>query len=144
MQIEIYADNLIKKDVIKNPMREYLSVLIQIDGKILFRKELAFDTYTLPYLESGAGSVEALVAAISDHEAKAITEKLTICEYLPGLTNKIRYFLVDLETEAKKLKPDFLWMDSLEALSFLEDNIPSNERGYQLQTREFIALTNLL
>jgi 8-oxo-dGTP pyrophosphatase MutT (NUDIX family) len=158
MLIEIYADNLTKKDISKNFHRSARGILLK-EGKLLLLHSKKLDYYMLPgggieknELETSCIQREMLEETGIEVEVEKKT--VTVKEYFPNGSFEANYYFVKylnqdlskmtLTEEEKDLDIEQLWFDIDEALTLLDTHESDFKYAYNIMQREFIALINSL
>ncbi len=158
MLIEIFADNLTKKDISSNFHRATRGILIK-DGKLLLLHSKDLDYYMLPGGgiepdESETSCIKREMLEETGIEVEVVEKTVTVKEYFPNGSFEANYYFVKfikqdlskmtLTEEEISLDIEQIWLDVNDALTLLDTHESSFEYAYNIMQREFIALINSL
>jgi 8-oxo-dGTP pyrophosphatase MutT (NUDIX family) len=158
MILEIFADNLKKKDQSQHKYRSSRAI-IKKDQKVLLLYSKKLDYYMLPggRIEPGESPQECIIREVKEetgYHVKALAETLVIKEYFDDSTWESHFFLCEL-TDEQPISPsltdeehyldiELKWFDSIDALTLLDTHDSSFSKASNIMQREFLALTNSL
>lgn len=158
MLIEVYADNLSKKDISNNWHFASRAIVLH-ENKILLLHAKKYDLYMLPGggIEKGETPEDACVRELKEETGftgKITKKTVVIKEYFPEASWESHFFLVDISNEEKKsvnfteeevsLGIEEKWFSIDEALNLLDTHDSSFHMGSNIMQREFIAIINSL
>lgn len=156
MKIEIFADNLTKKDISNNRFHSARTVFLK-EGKVLLLHTKKYDYYTLPggNQEKGETLEETAVRETREETGYIVNVKnktVTIVEYFPEATWESHYFLVEqdqeslvekeLNEEEQEFEWETIWLDLDEALILLDNHDSKYYKATNVMQREFLAIIN--
>lgn len=158
--IELFADDMIVSDIVKEPRHQAARAIIMRKREILLLHYTTEDFYLLPggTKERGERLERCLRREVMEETGlriKVNEQRLVIREYYPDVTYENHYFLTRLlskkvftekinQTDAEKAAGiEWVWMDVHEAISLLGSHESSSGKGMHLMNREFIALITL-
>jgi 8-oxo-dGTP pyrophosphatase MutT (NUDIX family) len=158
MILEIFADNLKKKDQSQHRYRSSRAI-IKKDQSILLLYSKKLDYYMLPggRIEEGESPKECVVREVKEEtgfQVNALAETLVIKEYFDDSTWESHFFLCEitndqpispsLTDEEHYLDIELKWFDGLDALDLLDTYDSAFSKASNIMQREFLALSNSL
>ncbi|MDT8336806.1 MAG: NUDIX domain-containing protein [Candidatus Izemoplasmatales bacterium] len=156
MLIEIYSDNLNKKDISKNLHRSARAIIV-VDNQVLLLHTKTLDYFMLPgggikENETPELSVIREIKEETGYFGEIIKKTVIIKEFFPEATWETHYFLVKIDknkftsvkfTEEEKMQDlHQKWFKVDEALILLDNHESNFKNAYNIMQREFIALIN--
>ncbi len=159
--IEIFADDLLKEDTVKNKLVKASRALIIKEGKILLLHYQKDDFYLIPggTKKKGESLEQCLKREVLEEtglKIKIKEQRLVVKEYFPEKnfenhyfsvrlkSDKIHHNLIKLTKEEKEHNIVLKWIDVNEAIDLLSEHETENPFWMQLMYREFIALITAL
>ena len=158
MIIEIFADNLSKKDISNNLHRSSRAIVLH-DNKLLLLHAKSIDVFMTPGggIETGETPEIAVIRELKEEtgfDGKILKKTLVIKEYFPETSWETHYFLVEanltsqsvlnLTDEEKSQNLEQVWVKVDDALTLLDTHDSNFVHGSEIMQREFIAIINSL
>lgn len=158
MLIEIYSDNLNKKDISSNLHRSARAIIL-VDDLVLLLHTKTLDFYMLPGggIEENETPEQSVIREVQEETGyfgEIIKKTVVIKEFFPEETWETHYFLIKIDKEnftnvnftAEEKLQDLhkKWLKVDEALILLDNHESNFKHAYNIMQREFIALINSL
>jgi 8-oxo-dGTP pyrophosphatase MutT (NUDIX family) len=158
MLIEIYSDNLNKKDISSNLHRSARAIIV-VDNQVLLLHTKTLDFYMLPGggIEGNETPELCVIREVKEETGyigQIIKKTVVIKEFFPEATWETHYFLVKIDennstsvsfTEEEKMQDlHQKWFKVDDALILLDNHESNYKNAYNIMQREFIALINSL
>jgi len=158
MLIEVYADDLNKKDISNNWHFASRAIVLH-ENKLLLLHARKYDLYMLPggRIEKDETPEVACIRELEEETGfvgKIAKKTVVIKEYFPEASWESHFFLVDILNEAKNsvhftdeeisLEIEEQWFSIDEALTLLDTHDSTFHMGSNIMQREFIAIINSL
>jgi 8-oxo-dGTP pyrophosphatase MutT (NUDIX family) len=158
MILEIFADNLKKKDQSQHQYRSSRAI-IKNGQSVLLLYSKKLDYYMLPggRIEQGESPQDCVIREVKEEtgfRVKALEETLVIKEYFDDSTWESHFFLCELTNdqpvspaltdEEHYLEIELKWFECLDALDILDTHDSTFSKASNIMQREFLALSNSL
>ncbi|MFW5794804.1 MAG: NUDIX hydrolase [Bacillota bacterium] len=156
MILEVYADNLDKKDINKNIYNSARGIIIK-NNQVLLLYSKSLDYYMLPGgRREKAETFEACIIREIKEEigflVKIKEKTVIIKEYYPDSTWESHFFILDiinhqktnikLTEEETNLSLEMKWFAFDKALQILDNHESCFSKAYNIMQRDFLALIN--
>ncbi len=156
MEIEIFADNLTKKDCALTKHRTACRGIIKKDNKYLMVHVLKMDIFTFPgggleENETLQGCIKREVLEETGVLVKVLEEKVAITEYFIDSVWTNHYFVceyvnndfkVNLTEEEISLGMEIVWKTFEEIMELFETYETAHPHGPNIHNREFLGFIN--
>lgn len=156
MLIEVYADNLTKKDISNNWHFASRAIILH-ENKILLLHTKKYDLYMLPggRIENDETPEQACIRELEEETGfvgKIVKKTVVIKEFFHEASWESHFYIVNVTDEPKRsvkfteeeiiLGIEEEWFTVDEALNLLDTHDSSFHMGANIMQREFIAIIN--
>lgn len=157
MKIELFADGMNRKDIVKDPWRKASRAIIMREGLLLVLYVPKLDVFLFPGggRELGESALDCVLREVLEetgYPIENVKEGATVVEYFHDSTWENTYFLANLASdqpqavnwteEEKAYGMEIKWMDPQDFLSILDEYDSKNPYGQAIHQREFLGMVN--